>query len=612
MPSTFTENTGIEKIADGEQSALWGDTTNLNLDIVDRALNGSVNITLSGTTHTLTTSDGVLSDGQFSVLVFTGSPSGTNTVSIAPDTAQKTYFVTNSTAQTVVFSQGSGANVSVAPGLSKIVFTNGAGVGAAVFDITNTLSMGAVAISGGSINGATVGAASAATGAFTTLASSGVTTLNGTTIPASATLVSTAATQTLTNKTLTAPVLNTADINTPDIDGGTIDGTTIGAATPAAGSFTTLASSGVTTLNGTTIPASVTLVSTAATQTLTNKTLTTPDINGGTIDGTTIGAATPAAGSFTTVAGNGAALTALNATQLTTGTIPNARVSGLPTANVEGLDTALAGKLATGANAVSATKLVTARTLALSGDVTGSVSFDGTANATITAVVVDDSHNHVTANVDGLDTALAGKLATGDNAVSATKLATARTIDLIGDVTTTAVAFDGTANIAISVVVNDDSHNHVTENVDGLDTALASKASTDTGVTAGNGLSGGGTLAASRTITLGTPGTCSTGTGNSVSASSHTHTVSLSAADVGDRTAQFVYGAVGNFAMLSYTNATVTYAPGFSLAGSSLRYASASGATVISPAPGGTWELQGMANAGQASDSAVSLWLRVI
>jgi len=140
MPSTFTTNTGIEKIADGEQTGLWGDTTNLNFDIVDRALNGSVEIALSGTTHTLTTSSGVLSDGQFAVLVFTGSPSGTNTVTIAPNTAQKTYFVTNSTTQTVVLSQGSGANVSIPAGLSKIVFSNGAGAGAAVFDITNTLS----------------------------------------------------------------------------------------------------------------------------------------------------------------------------------------------------------------------------------------------------------------------------------------------------------------------------------------------------------------------------------------------------------------------------------------------------------------------------------------
>ena len=140
MPSTFTSNTGIEKIADGEQSGLWGQTTNLNFDIVDRALNGSVDVTLSGTTHTLTTSDGILSDGQFAVLVFTGSPSGTNTVTIAPNTAQKLYWVRNTTSQTVVLSQGSGANVSIPAGLSKVVYSNGAGAGAAVFDITNTLS----------------------------------------------------------------------------------------------------------------------------------------------------------------------------------------------------------------------------------------------------------------------------------------------------------------------------------------------------------------------------------------------------------------------------------------------------------------------------------------
>lgn len=46
------------------------------------------------------------------------------------------------------------------------------------------------------------------------------------------------------------------------------------------------------------------------------------------------------------------------------------------------------------------------------------------------------------------------------NAVSATKLATARTIDITGDITANAVTFDGTANIAISASVNDDSHNH--------------------------------------------------------------------------------------------------------------------------------------------------------
>ncbi|MBE5156667.1 hypothetical protein HJ044_04855 [Vibrio parahaemolyticus] len=42
----------------------------------------------------------------------------------------------------------------------------------------------------------------------------------------------------------------------------------------------------------------------------------------------------------------------------------------------------------------NADKWTTARTLTLSGDVTGSVSFDGSANATITTVVANDSHTH--------------------------------------------------------------------------------------------------------------------------------------------------------------------------------------------------------------------------
>lgn len=61
-------------------------------------------------------------------------------------------------------------------------------------------------------------------------------------------------------------------------------------------------------------------------------------------------------------------------------------------------------------NANTATQLATARTISLTGDVTGSVSFNGTANVSITAVVADDSHNHIIGNVDGLQTALNAKL----------------------------------------------------------------------------------------------------------------------------------------------------------------------------------------------------------
>jgi hypothetical protein len=136
MVSTYTANGGIEKIGSGEQSGTWGDTTNTNFDIIDRLISGVGAITLSGTSSTLTTSEGTLSDGMFKVLVLGGSPSGTHTITIAPNDADKLYFVKNGTSQIATFTQGSGSDVSVAAGAGAIIFADGAGSGAAVTDLT--------------------------------------------------------------------------------------------------------------------------------------------------------------------------------------------------------------------------------------------------------------------------------------------------------------------------------------------------------------------------------------------------------------------------------------------------------------------------------------------
>ena len=137
--ATYTTNGGIKKIATGDESGTWGTSTNTNFDILDRLTNGVGTITLSGTTHTLTTSDGALSDGQYRVLVLSGSPSGTNTITVAPNDSQKFYVVKNNSGQSAVFSQGSGANVTVANGNTAFIYCDGAGSGAAVVDLTATI-----------------------------------------------------------------------------------------------------------------------------------------------------------------------------------------------------------------------------------------------------------------------------------------------------------------------------------------------------------------------------------------------------------------------------------------------------------------------------------------
>lgn len=215
MPSTYTSNLGVEKPGTGEQDGVWGDTVNENMDILDRAINGVLSLSITGTSSTLTTSDGVLSNGQYKLLVIGGTPSGTHTITIAPNDAQKIYYVYNTTAQSVVFTQGSGGNVTLAAGDSAIIYSNGAGATAAVANIADHLAMASVKITGGAIDGTPVGATTPAAGTFTTL--TGTTTVNFT----------------------GATVSNGGAVTTIDINGGTIDGTVIGGAAAAAGTFTT-------------------------------------------------------------------------------------------------------------------------------------------------------------------------------------------------------------------------------------------------------------------------------------------------------------------------------------------------------------------------------------
>jgi hypothetical protein len=230
MASTYTTNTGIELITTGEQSGTWGDTTNVNLQIIDRLTNGVGSIALSGTTHTLTTTDGTLSDGHYAVLVFGGSPSGTNTVTVSPNDQQKVFIVKNGSGQTVVLSQGSGANVTLLNGDSKIVYCDGAGASAAVVDVTGDLALSDVNIDGGSIDGVTLG-----TNSPVTQAQIDNLNLNGNAITS---------TNANGNIAITPNGTGEVDISKVDIDGGTIDGTVIGGSTPAAGGFTNITVTG--------------------------------------------------------------------------------------------------------------------------------------------------------------------------------------------------------------------------------------------------------------------------------------------------------------------------------------------------------------------------------
>ncbi len=156
MPSTYANNSGIELIRNGEQSGTWGTTTNNNLNIVDRLTNGvgTIDLSASGAAHTLLTSDGLLSDGQYKTLVLSGATEAC-TITISPNDGQHIYFVVNSSDQSCTFTQGSGANVVIADGTNALIYADGAGTTAAVVNITDSFAMSSVSITGGTVTGIT-------------------------------------------------------------------------------------------------------------------------------------------------------------------------------------------------------------------------------------------------------------------------------------------------------------------------------------------------------------------------------------------------------------------------------------------------------------------------
>ena len=74
--------------------------------------------------------------------------STTRTVTLAPNTVSKLWFIENATtgSQSINISQGSGANVTIANGKTALIATDGAGSGAAVVDVFAALAAGSLTL----------------------------------------------------------------------------------------------------------------------------------------------------------------------------------------------------------------------------------------------------------------------------------------------------------------------------------------------------------------------------------------------------------------------------------------------------------------------------------
>ena len=142
--ATNVNDLRLKEITTGDESGTWGTSTNTNLELIAEAFSfGTEAITTNADTHTTTIADGSTDPGRSLYLKYTGTLDSACTITIAPNTVSKLWFIENGTtgSQNIIISQGSGANITIPAGDTKAIYSDGAGSGAAMVDAFASLNV---------------------------------------------------------------------------------------------------------------------------------------------------------------------------------------------------------------------------------------------------------------------------------------------------------------------------------------------------------------------------------------------------------------------------------------------------------------------------------------
>ena len=135
--ATYVNNLRLTEITTGDEDGTWGTTTNTNWDFATDAFGYGVKNMAGDANETFTMADGSVDTLRSMYLKITSTVApltATRTLTIAPNTVSKVWIIENNTAgsQSIIIKQGSGADVTIATGTKVMVYSDGAGAGAAV------------------------------------------------------------------------------------------------------------------------------------------------------------------------------------------------------------------------------------------------------------------------------------------------------------------------------------------------------------------------------------------------------------------------------------------------------------------------------------------------
>ena len=140
MASTYVNNLRLNEMATGDGAGTWGTTTNLNLELIGQALGWGTRAVANASTDNITIADGASDADRSMALKLTGGGQAC-TITILPNTSSKVWIMFNSTSAVLTFSCGSGANIAIPAGGTKVIATDGLGSGGVVYDVLTGLTL---------------------------------------------------------------------------------------------------------------------------------------------------------------------------------------------------------------------------------------------------------------------------------------------------------------------------------------------------------------------------------------------------------------------------------------------------------------------------------------
>ena len=138
MASTYSTDLSLELVATGEKAGLWGTITNTNLQLLQQAVSGYVEVTLSSGTTTLSLADGSASaNGKNLYIKVVGTLSGNASLAMPASTtggnANRVFFVEDGTTRggagdsytVTLITTGQSGGVPLPEGATALVYSRG-------------------------------------------------------------------------------------------------------------------------------------------------------------------------------------------------------------------------------------------------------------------------------------------------------------------------------------------------------------------------------------------------------------------------------------------------------------------------------------------------------